>query len=101
MLIPAFGFVPAEVAIRVPKGPECNFGTGQASTAVAISALGRGRGAFLERWSSAVMQGGVQGRENVGMSSKKAGENPAHRKFKVSWATQIDPGLVGPKARSV
>ena len=49
MLIPAFGFVLAEVAIRVPKGPECNFGTGQASTAVAISALGRGRGAFLER----------------------------------------------------
>ena len=33
------------------------------------------------------------------MSSKKAGENPAHRKLKVSWATQIDPGLVGPKAR--
>ena len=37
--------------------------------------------------------------ENVGMSSKKAGENPAHRKSKVSWATTIDPGLVGPKAR--
>ena len=33
------------------------------------------------------------------MSSKKAGENPAHRKPKGSWATQIDPGLVGPKAR--
>ena len=42
---------------------------------------------------------GAPGRENVGMSSKKAGENPAHRKPKVSWATQIDPGLVGPKAR--
>jgi len=40
-------------------------------------------------------------RENVGMSSKKAGENPAHRKLKVSWATQIDPGLVGPKTRRV
>ena len=38
-------------------------------------------------------------RENVGISSKNAGENPAHRKSKVSWATQIDPGLVGPKAR--
>ena len=37
--------------------------------------------------------------ENVGMSSKKAGENPAHRKPKVSWATQIDPGLVDPKSR--
>jgi len=45
--------------------------------------------------------GGGYGRENVGMSSKKAGENPAHRKLKVSWATQIDPGLVGPKARLV
>ena len=33
------------------------------------------------------------------MSSKKAGENPAHRKPKVSWATRIDPGLVDPKAR--
>ena len=34
--------------------------------------------------------------KNVGMSSKKAGENPAHRKSKVSWATAIDPGLGGP-----
>ncbi len=32
------------------------------------------------------------------MSSMKAGENPAHRKAKVSRATSIDPGLVGPKA---
>ena len=45
--------------------------------------------------------GGVHGSENVGMSSKKAGENPAHRKTKVSWATQIAPGLVGPKTRRV
>ena len=37
--------------------------------------------------------------ENVGMSSTKAGENPAHRKSKVSWAMRIIPGLVGPKAR--
>ena len=29
----------------------------------------------------------------------KAGENPAHRKAKVSRATLIVPGLVGPKAR--
>ena len=41
----------------------------------------------------------MQGRENVGMSSKKTGENPVHRKPKVSWATRIDPGLVDPKAR--
>ena len=34
-----------------------------------------------------VRSGGAHGSENVGMSSKKAGENPAHRKFKGSWAT--------------
>ena len=39
-----------------------------------------------------VRTGGAERRENVGISSKKAGENPAHRKPKVSWATQIDPG---------
>ena len=33
------------------------------------------------------------------MSNHKAGENPAHRKSKVSWATVIVPGLVGPKPR--
>ena len=38
-------------------------------------------------------------RENVGISSKKTGENPVHRKPKVSRATRIVPGLVGPKAR--
>ena len=48
-----------------------------------------------------VRAGGLVGSKNVGMSSKKAGENPAHRKSKGSWATQIDPGLVGPKARLV
>jgi len=37
--------------------------------------------------------------ENVGISSKNVSENLTHRKPKVSWATQIDPGLVGPKAR--
>jgi len=46
-----------------------------------------------------VTRRGAYGSENVGISSKTAGENPAHRKPKVSWATQIDPGLVGPKAR--
>ena len=44
-----------------------------------------------------VRGGGAQGSENVGMSSKKTGENPVHRKPKVSWATIIDPGLAGPK----
>ena len=42
--------------------------------------------------------GGVRS-ENVGISNKNGGKNPPHRKPKVSWATQIDPGLVGPKAR--
>jgi len=42
---------------------------------------------------------GGYGRENVGISSKKSGANPDHRKPKVSWATQIVPGLVGPKVR--
>ena len=42
---------------------------------------------------------GGYGRENVGISSKKLGATPSHRKPKVSWATQIVPGLVGPKVR--
>jgi len=42
---------------------------------------------------------GAFGRENVGISSKKNGENPFHRKSKVSRATRIVPGLVGPKTR--
>ena len=42
---------------------------------------------------------GVFGSENADMSSKNVGENPTHRKTKVSWATKIDPGLDGPKAR--
>ncbi len=33
------------------------------------------------------------------MSNHKAGENPAHRKSKVSWAMIVNPGLVGPKVR--
>ena len=43
--------------------------------------------------------GGAVSSENAGMSNHKAGENPAHRKSKVSWATVIVPGLVGPKPR--
>ena len=34
--------------------------------------------------------------ENAGMSSEKAGENPAHRKSKISWVKFVFPGLVGP-----
>ena len=47
----------------------------------------------------AVRRSGGHRRENVGISSKKTGENPVHRKPKVSWATQIVPGLVDPKVR--
>ena len=36
---------------------------------------------------------------NAGTSSVKAGEKPARRKSKVSWATLIVPGSVGPKPR--
>ncbi|OGL67088.1 hypothetical protein A3H11_02730 [Candidatus Uhrbacteria bacterium RIFCSPLOWO2_12_FULL_47_10] len=46
-----------------------------------------------------VSRHGAARRENVGISSTNEGENPSHRKGKVSWATQIVPGLVGPKAR--
>ncbi len=53
------------------------------------------------RWSWTVRSGGALGSENAGMSNNKAGENPAHRKSEVSWATVIVPGLVGPKPRQV
>ena len=49
--------------------------------------------AYTVRWR------GAAGSENVGISSRKAGENPARRKLKVSWATTIDSGLGDPKPR--
>ena len=36
---------------------------------------------------------------NAGTSSVKGGEKPPRRKSKVSWATLIVPGSVGPKPR--
>ena len=42
----------------------------------------------------------MRGSENAGMSNYKVGENPTHRKTKVSWATFIVPGLVVPKPRT-
>jgi hypothetical protein len=33
------------------------------------------------------------------MSNEKKGENPFHRKPKVSWGRFVRPGLVGPKVR--
>jgi hypothetical protein len=49
--------------------------------------------------SRTVRFGGAHTSENVGMSNHKTGENPVRRKSKVSWATIIAPGLVGPKSR--
>ena len=46
-----------------------------------------------------VSHSGVLRSENAGISSKKACENHARRKPKVSRATRIVPGLVDPKAR--
>ena len=40
--------------------------------------------------------GGGARSENVGISNYSAGENPAHRKSKVSWAMIVSPGLVDP-----
>ena len=61
----------------------------------------RGRGALILHRSWTARSGGAVSSENAGMSNHKAGENPAHRKSKVSWATIIVPGLVGPKPRRV
>ena len=44
-----------------------------------------------------VSHGGVCRSENVGTSNHNAGENPARRKIKVSFAMTISEGLVGPK----
>jgi len=43
--------------------------------------------------------GGALGRENVGISNRKTGERPVHRKPKVSLAMFINQGLVGPKEK--
>lgn len=37
--------------------------------------------------------------KNVGISNIYRGENPLRRISKVSWATIVVPGLVGPKSR--
>ena len=41
--------------------------------------------------------GGVMRSENAGTSNRNAGEIPARRKNKVSFAMEIIEGLVGPK----
>ena len=42
-----------------------------------------------------VIESGLLGSEYVDMSNDKAGEIPARRKPKVSWATFVVPGLAG------
>ena len=44
---------------------------------------------------------GAVSSENAGISNLKTGENPVGRKSKVSRATVIVPGLVGPKPRRI
>ena len=39
----------------------------------------------------------MHGSKNVGTSNHNVGENPTHRKTKVSFAMTISEGLVGPK----
>ena len=63
--------------------------------------LMRGRGALISHRSQIVRSGGALSSENAGMSNLKEGENPSHRKSKVSWAMIIIPGLVGPKPRRI
>ena len=60
-----------------------------------------GRGALISRRSRFVRNGGALSSENAGISNLKTGENPVGRKSKVSWATVIAPGLVGPKPRRI
>ena len=51
--------------------------------------------------SQIVKSGGAVSSENAGISNLKTGENPVGRKSKVSRATVIVPGLVGPKPRRI
>jgi hypothetical protein len=44
-----------------------------------------------------VTHGGALRSKNVGTSNHNAGEIPARRKIKVSFAMKISEGLVGPK----
>ncbi len=46
----------------------------------------------------AVRRDGALRRENVGMSNRKSGESPDHRKPKVSLAMSIIQGLADPKS---
>lgn len=49
--------------------------------------------------AESVSSGGVVSSANAGISSEKTGENPVHRKPKVSQGRLVLLSLVGPKAR--
>ena len=49
--------------------------------------------------SMSVSPCGLHTSKDVGISSAKTGENPVHRKSKVSAVQFVCGGLVGPKAR--
>ena len=66
-----------------------------------VAIYGSGRGALISRRSRFVRNGGALSSENAGISNLKTGENPVGRKSKVSRATVIVPGLVGPKPRRI
>ena len=62
---------------------------------MAFQFTGRSRKAFQLQRSGPVTVRGAIGSENADISNDKAGEIPARRKPKVSWATFFVPGLVG------
>ena len=51
----------------------------------------------LRNEAKGASHGGALGSENAGTSNRNAGEIPARRKIKVSFAMVISEGLVGPK----
>lgn len=51
---------------------------------------------FVRDEGEGVTPAGANGSENVGTSNRNAGEIPARRKNKVSFAMEINEGLVGP-----
>ena len=56
---------------------------------------------MISRRSQIVRSGGALSSENAGISNLKTCENHVGRKSKVSRATVIVPGLVGPKPRRI
>ena len=56
---------------------------------------------MISQRSQIVRSGGALSSENAGISNLKTGENPVGRESKVSRATVIAPGLVGPKPRRI